>query len=128
MPIYEYESADQGEACEKCRVRFEWLQGISEPPLQRCPSCGKPVRKLISWCRAAVVETPAEYSRVTTQISDYEREGMWSHAAELGDTHSEKTGDTSMKMRAIDNYAKAGYDSTTLEKHAKAPVTGGDSE
>lgn len=128
MPIYEYESIDPGEACGKCKVRFERFQGIAEPPLQNCPSCGKPVKKLMSWCRAAVVETSEEYDRVTTQMSQYEKEGMWSHAAELGDTHSEKSGDTSMKMRAIDNYAKAGYDSKTLEKHAKAPVTGGHSE
>ncbi len=128
MPIYEYESIDTGEACGKCRVRFEVFQGISEPPLQRCPSCGKPIRKLISWCRAAVMEPSEEYNRVTTQMSTYEKEGMWSHAAELGDTHSEKTGDISMKMRAIDNYAKAGYDANTLEKHAKTPVTGGNAE
>jgi hypothetical protein len=45
---------------------------------------------------------------------------MWSHAAELADKHSEKIRDTGMKLRAIDNYAKAGYDTKTLEKHAKA--------
>ncbi len=128
MPIYEYESVNPGSACEKCRFRFERLQGISEPPLKSCPNCGKPVRKLISWCRAAVVETSEEYNHVTKQVSDYEKAGMWSHAAELGDTHSEKAGDTAMKMRAIDNYEKAGYASATLEKHASTPVTKGSSE
>ena len=110
------------------QVRFERLQGIAEPALENCPSCGKPVRKLISWCRAAVVETSEEYGRVTKQVSEYEKAGMWSHAAELGDTHAEKAGDTAMKMRAIDNYSKAGYDATTLDKHASAPVKEGGSE
>jgi hypothetical protein len=45
---------------------------------------------------------------------------MWSHAAELADTHSEKVGDHDMKMRALDNYKKAGYDVGMLEKHAKS--------
>ena len=74
------------------------------------------------------METPEEYNRVTKQVSEYEKAGMWSHAAELGDTHSEKAGDTAMKMRAIDNYSKAGYDSSTLEKHASTPATEGGSE
>ena len=55
----------------------------------------------------------AEYSdvhgAVEKRIGEYEREGMWSHAAELADKHSEKIKDTGMKLRAVDNYAKAGY-------------------
>jgi len=57
---------------------------------------------------------------VNKRISGYEKEGMWSHAAELADTHSEKVGDHDMKMRALDDYKKAGYDAGTLEKHAKS--------
>ena len=52
-------------------------------------------------------------------IKEYEKEGMWSHAAELADKHSEKTKDQDLKIRALDNYKKAGYDAHTLEKHAK---------
>jgi len=120
MPIYEYEPLDQGKACEKCTGRFEIIQGIDDEPLTVCPSCGQGVRKVISWCRAAIIETPDEHVRVNRTISEYEKEGMWSHAAELADTHSEKAGDQDMKMRALDNYKKAGYDVGTLEKHAKA--------
>ncbi len=120
MPIYEYESLDPRKACEKCTDRFEVIQGINEAPLSTCPSCGQGVRKVISWCRAAIVETPDEHIRVNKTLSEYEKAGMWSHAAELADTHSEKAGDHDMKMRALDNYKKAGYDTGTLEKHAKA--------
>ena len=119
MPIYEYEPLDQERACAKCAGRFEVIQGIHEEPLTVCPHCGEGVRKVVSWCRAAVVETSDEHLRVSKQISEYEREGMWSHAAELADTHSEKVGDRAMKMRALDDYKKAGYDVGTLEKHAK---------
>jgi putative FmdB family regulatory protein len=40
MPIYEYR-------CEKCGV-FEETQRITDPPLDRCPSCRRKVRRLIS--------------------------------------------------------------------------------
>src|SRR5262249_5305472 len=40
MPIYEYR-------CEKCGV-FEETQRITDPPLERCPTCRRKVRRLIS--------------------------------------------------------------------------------
>lgn len=41
MPTYVYE-------CERCGHRFELLQGITEPPRQRCPKCRGKVRRLLS--------------------------------------------------------------------------------
>lgn len=118
MPIYEYESKEPGKGCEKCRIRFEVFQQMSEGPLSECPVCGGPVKKVISWCRAAVVETPEETAKVQSKIEQYEKEGRWSHAAELADTHSEKTKDKALKTRALEDYKKAGYDARTLDKHA----------
>ena len=40
MPIYEYQ-------CEHCGV-FEEMQRITDPPLARCPTCKRKVRRLIS--------------------------------------------------------------------------------
>jgi putative FmdB family regulatory protein len=40
MPIYEYR-------CEHCGV-FEEMQRITAPPLARCPTCQRKVRRLIS--------------------------------------------------------------------------------
>jgi putative FmdB family regulatory protein len=40
MPIYEYQ-------CEHCGV-FEEMQRITDPPLGRCPTCKRKVRRLIS--------------------------------------------------------------------------------
>ncbi len=119
VPIYEYESIHSGEGCQRCRRSFEMIQGVAEMPLSACPDCGAPVKKVMSWCRAAVLETSEETGRVEKRIKQYEADGMWSHAAELADTHSEKTKDKSMKTRALDDYKKAGYDPQTLDKHAK---------
>ena len=42
MPFYEYE-------CQNCKFYSELLQKISDPPLEKCPSCGKKtMKKLIS--------------------------------------------------------------------------------
>ena len=42
MPFYEYQ-------CNQCSHLFEAMQKISEPPLKKCPACGKnALKKLIS--------------------------------------------------------------------------------
>lgn len=118
MPIYEYQSEEPDKGCESCRDPFEFIQGLNEAPLASCPVCGGSVKKIISWCRATVVETEEKTNRVEKKIREYEREGMWSHAAELADVHSEKTKDNQMKTRALEDYKKAGYDARTLDKHS----------
>ena len=40
MPLYEYQ-------CEQCG-RFELIQKFSDAALTECPTCGKPVQKLLS--------------------------------------------------------------------------------
>jgi putative FmdB family regulatory protein len=42
MPFYEYE-------CQSCKFYTEVMQKISDPPLAKCPSCGKrTMQKLVS--------------------------------------------------------------------------------
>ncbi len=41
MPIYEYE-------CQVCGHHFERMQRFSDDPIQVCPDCAGPVRRLIS--------------------------------------------------------------------------------
>ena len=118
MPIYEYELTNSSNGCQRCQQRFEIIQGIEDDPLSRCPECGAKIKKVISWCRAAVIETPQENQMVEKKIGEYEKAGMWSHAAELADKHSEKTKDRSTKTRALDNYKKAGYDTKNLDRYS----------
>jgi len=110
MPIYEYECLDPEKGCSRCTRRFEMLQRHDDAPLSACPDCGQRVRKLVSWCRAAVVESAEQYVRSERRISEYEKQGMWSHAAELADKQSEKLKDPDLKTRALEDYRKAGYD------------------
>ncbi|MBN1866792.1 zinc ribbon domain-containing protein [Candidatus Sumerlaeota bacterium] len=41
MPTYEY-------GCERCGLRFERRQSMSEEPLTECPKCGGKVQRLVS--------------------------------------------------------------------------------
>ncbi len=41
MPTYVYE-------CQRCGHRFELLQGIKDPPRQRCPRCRGKVKRLLA--------------------------------------------------------------------------------
>ncbi len=40
MPLYEYECPEHG--------RFELVRKFSDPPVTKCPQCGKPVQKVLS--------------------------------------------------------------------------------
>jgi putative FmdB family regulatory protein len=119
MPIYEYQALNPTSACPKCKGGFEYIQLVHDRTLSRCPQCGNKVKKMISWCHSAIMENSEEHLRVKKKIKNYEESGMWSHAAELADKHSEKIKDQGLKLRALDNYKKAGYDADSLVKHAK---------
>ncbi len=41
MPVYEYE-------CKECERVFEVQQKMTDEPLQNCPECRAPVKKLVS--------------------------------------------------------------------------------
>lgn len=57
MPTYEYEHT--GEACS-LGTRFETAQSIADEPLRACPSCGHPVKKLISLVGLSFPKTNSE--------------------------------------------------------------------
>ena len=81
MPLYEYE-------CENGH-RFEKIQKFSDPPIETCPTCGKPVHKLMS--------SPAiQFKGSGWYITDYAKKD--SVAAKSGDggeaPKAEKSGET----------------------------------
>jgi putative FmdB family regulatory protein len=60
MPIYEYR-------CDQCGV-FEEMQRITDPPLSRCPTCHRKVRRLIS-------STSFQLKGTGWYVTDYARSG-----------------------------------------------------
>jgi putative FmdB family regulatory protein len=117
MPIYEYQAEDPKEGCRICKEVFEYIQDVDEKPLSHCPYCGKSVKKIISWCHAAIIDPSPEHSRTEKQIAEYENAGLYSHAAELADKYSHKTKDRLLKERALENYKKAGYNFDSISSN-----------
>lgn len=61
MPLYEYQ-------CDQCDHRFEVIQKFSDAPVETCPKCGGPVKKLLS--------SPAiQFKGSGWYITDYARAG-----------------------------------------------------
>jgi len=46
MPLYEYEPDADG--CDHCQGRFEVIQKVADPPLEKCPECGQPCHRVFS--------------------------------------------------------------------------------
>jgi putative FmdB family regulatory protein len=62
MPTYVYE-------CGRCGHRFELLQGITDPPRQRCPECRGRVRRVLSPGGGLIFRGTGFY------VTDYKRKG-----------------------------------------------------
>ena len=62
MPLYEYQ-------CNTCSHRFDVIQKSSDPLASECPTCGGPVRKLLS--------SPAiQFKGSGWYVTDYARKGQ----------------------------------------------------
>jgi len=92
MPLYEYE-------CDANGHRFEIIQkSFSDPPPERCPTCGSPVHKLMS--------SPAiQFKGTGWYITDYAQKGKSDSSAGASaksDTKSDgtKTDGTASKSDA----------------------------
>jgi putative FmdB family regulatory protein len=48
MPLYEYISTDPEKGCRICRRGFELRRPVDRAPLEQCPLCRNPVKKLVS--------------------------------------------------------------------------------
>ncbi|HVP90410.1 MAG TPA: FmdB family zinc ribbon protein [Terriglobales bacterium] len=79
MPIHEYK-------CKRCGHRFEALQKAKDKPLEKCPKCGGPLRKLIS--------SPAiQFKGSGWYITDYAKKSSPAAAAAPPEANSAPAGD-----------------------------------
>ena len=89
MPLYEYK-------CESCEHRFERIRKFSDPPLESCPQCAGPVKKLLS--------SPAiQFKGSGFYITDYaKKSGTPAGESKSGDSASggDKSGDGGSKADA----------------------------
>ncbi|MDD5595606.1 MAG: zinc ribbon domain-containing protein [Candidatus Omnitrophica bacterium] len=55
MPTYEYE-------CLHCKHAFELFQKINDQPAEKCPKCGKKVKRLIGSGSGIIFKGPGFYA------------------------------------------------------------------
>ncbi len=107
MPTYAYRALDSKRSCGHCRPGFEVIQRMTEPALSQCPHCKNPIFRVLFAPMVVIKGSPL--TETDRKIKDYEKEGKWSHAAELADKEAEKTKRKDLKTRALEDYKKAGY-------------------
>jgi putative FmdB family regulatory protein len=105
MPIYEYR-------CEKCGD-FETSQRITDDPLQRCPTCRRKVRRLIS-------STSFQLKGSGWYITDYARSGSGAGA----DKGSSANGSGSASESTSDTKGDTTTDTKTETKTDGKPSSG----
>jgi putative FmdB family regulatory protein len=108
MPTYEYKAVDLDRSCNHCRAGFETIQRMTDPPLAQCPQCKNSIYRVLF--APMVVIKGNLVTETEKKIKEFEKDGKWSHAAELADKEAEKTKRKDLKTRALDDYKKAGYD------------------
>jgi putative FmdB family regulatory protein len=104
MPIYEYR-------CEKCGD-FEQTQRISDPPLDRCPTCRRKVRRLIS-------NTSFQLKGSGWYVTDYARAGK--NAGKDKDGAKDSAKDSGTSSNASDTKSEPGS-KTESKSEAKSEV------
>jgi putative FmdB family regulatory protein len=102
MPLYEYE-------CESCKRRFERIQKFSDPPVDACPVCGAPVRKLPS--------SPAiQFKGSGFYITDYPKKSeVDGGKSDTGKTESSGSSDSSTASSSDSSSSTSSKDSTSKD-------------
>lgn len=84
MPIYEYEPTEHD--CLMCPNRIEVLQGLDESPLEYCPGCGLPVKRVISRATFARHATKVDFEAAARRgFTTFRRSGAGTWEKVAGD-------------------------------------------
>jgi len=114
MPLYEYECPQHG--------RFEVVRKFSDPPLTKCPTCGKKVEKLLS--------APAiQFKGSGWYITDYARKssGDGKEGGKEGAKDAGKDAGKEGKKKDTGSKEAGAKDSSTKESPTKSTAKTGTS-
>jgi len=62
MPIYQYQAVEGEKGCRRCSEGFDLYRPVTRAPLELCPLCKTPVRKLVSTVNSPKVAKPFSVS------------------------------------------------------------------
>ena len=82
MPLYEY--APRSGQCKTCRGRFEVSQRIAAPKLTKCPTCSKPVERLVGAPRIGGKYSTSDSRVKELGMTKYVRSGDGSYERAAG--------------------------------------------
>jgi putative FmdB family regulatory protein len=111
LPLYEYE-------CPKCGT-FELVRKFSDAPLESCPTCARPVEKLVS--------APAiQFKGTGWYVTDYARKSSGEEGGkEAKDKAKDKAGaKENSKESSKDSSSSSSSESKSATSDAKAPSSG----
>ena len=94
MPTYEYE-------CDACQHEFEEFQSMSEPPLTKCPKCGKKKLRRLFGAGAAIIFKGSGFYETDYRSESYKK------AAKAEQETTAKPADTNGKAGASETPAPA---------------------
>jgi putative FmdB family regulatory protein len=99
MALYEYQ-------CDQCGRRFEIIQKMSDPPVEKCPTCGGPVHKLQS--------APAfQFKGSGWYVTDYARKDQSGSSKAEGESKDAKPSEKSDKTPEKSDKTPEKSDKTT---------------
>jgi len=106
MPIYEYQ-------CEECEKRTEAIQRLDDPPLDLCPHCGGPLRKLMS--------APAfQFKGSGWYVTDYADKGKKDSRSSGGKTQSKTSSSDADSSKNSSETKSSGTGSSETGSSSKA--------
>jgi putative FmdB family regulatory protein len=106
LPLYEYHCVKDG--------TFEQVRKFSDPPLEKCPTCGGPIEKLLS--------APAiQFKGTGWYITDYARKGDGGGKKDAG---SDKASGSSEKASGSSEKASGGSSSSASDSKSTGSSSG----
>ncbi len=111
MPIYDYR-------CDHCGHVFSAVQSFSDEALDKCPSCGKQPRRLLSM--PAIVFKGSGWYKTDSRPAEKGSADGASSSDKKGDTKTETKGDSKVDTKA-DTKGETKSDKKSDKSESKAP-------
>lgn len=111
MPIYDYR-------CDHCGHVFSAVQSFKDDALDKCPSCGKEPRRLLSM--PAIVFKGSGWYKTDSRPADKSSSDGASPSDKKSDTKTETKGDTKSDTKA-DTKSETKSDKKADKSESKAP-------
>lgn len=113
MPFYEYE-------CARCGRQTEAMQKVSDPPLRKCPACGKSALRKMMSAPVFRLKGSGWYETDFKTDKDQKRNLAGDAPAEKGEAKTEPKSETKPETKAVDKPVAKSATARATKPAAKA--------